>query len=64
MIALATTADGGLTLTALLPSATMPENPFTLAQTTLDFTNVLGALPNVNSITSHICLSSPKDKRA
>jgi DNA-binding Lrp family transcriptional regulator len=27
-------------------------------------TDVLGALPNVNSITSHICLSSPKDKRA
>ena len=27
-------------------------------------TDVLGALPNVHSITSHICLSSPKDERA
>lgn len=27
-------------------------------------TNVLGTLPTVNSITSHICLSSPKDERA
>ena len=27
-------------------------------------TDVLGALPNVHGITSHICLSSPKDKRA
>ena len=26
--------------------------------------NVLGELPNVHSITSHICLSSPKDERA
>jgi len=26
--------------------------------------NVLGILPKVNSITSHICLSSPKDERA
>ncbi len=26
--------------------------------------NVLGTLPKVNSITSHICLSSPKDERA
>ena len=26
--------------------------------------DVLGAAPNVNNITSHICLSSPKDERA
>jgi len=26
--------------------------------------NVLGVLPQVSSITSHICLGSPKDKRA
>lgn len=26
--------------------------------------NVLGTLPGVNSITSHICLASPKDERA
>ncbi|MEM6514326.1 MAG: Lrp/AsnC family transcriptional regulator [Pseudomonadota bacterium] len=26
--------------------------------------NLLGMLPNVHSITSHICLSSPKDERA
>lgn len=26
--------------------------------------NVLGEMPNVNSITSHICLASPKDERA
>lgn len=27
-------------------------------------TNVIGTLPKVNSITSHICLASPKDERA
>ncbi len=26
--------------------------------------NVLGEMPNVNNITSHICLASPKDERA
>jgi len=41
----ATTAEGGLTLVALLPSGGMPENPFTIAPTTLDFTNVLGSPP-------------------
>ena len=40
-----TTADGGLTLAALLPSATMPQNPFTAAPTTLDWSNVLGTAP-------------------
>ena len=43
--AAAVTADGGVTLTSLLPGAAMPENPFTLAQTTLDFTNLLGSVP-------------------
>ena len=39
------TADGGLILTALLPSAAMPNNPFTNAATTLDFTAALGTPP-------------------
>jgi general secretion pathway protein G len=40
-----TTADGALAFAALLPSATMPTNPFTGAATTLDFTAVLGTAP-------------------
>ncbi len=43
--AAAVTSEGALTLQALLPGAAMPENPFTLAATTLDFTNALGTLP-------------------
>src|SRR5262245_10679096 len=35
------TADGGLTLAAMLPGAAMPVNPFTGAATNLDWTNVL-----------------------
>lgn len=43
--AAATTAEGAMTLSALLPGAAMPENPFTLAATSLDFTNALGSVP-------------------
>jgi general secretion pathway protein G len=39
------TVDGGLTLAQLLPGAAMPNNPFTGAATTLDWTNVLGSAP-------------------
>lgn len=39
------TSDGALTLAALLPGGTMPQNPFTSAATTLDFTNALGTVP-------------------
>ncbi len=35
--ALDTTSDGGLTLVSLLPSGTPPNNPFTLAPTTLNW---------------------------
>lgn len=45
-----TTIDGALTLAQLLPSATMPNNPFTNAPTTLDHTAVaLGALPTTDA---------------
>ncbi len=43
--AAATTADGGVTLTALLPGGAMPLNPFTNVNTTLDWTNVLNTAP-------------------
>ena len=43
--AAATTADGALTLAALLPGAAMPANPFTGAATTLDWSNALGTAP-------------------
>jgi prepilin-type N-terminal cleavage/methylation domain-containing protein len=43
--AAAVTAEGALTLAALLPGAAMPVNPFTNAATTLDFTNALGSVP-------------------
>jgi len=43
--AAAVTADGALTLAALLPSGTMPNNPFTNVPTNLDMTNVLGSAP-------------------
>jgi Tfp pilus assembly protein PilE len=39
------TIDGNLTLQQLLPSATMPLNPFTAAATTLDWSNALGTAP-------------------
>jgi general secretion pathway protein G len=39
------TADGGLTFAQLLPGATMPNNPFTNAATTLDWSNALGTPP-------------------
>jgi len=43
--AAAVTAEGGLTLSSLLPGAAMPVNPFTNVQTTLDFTNTPGSVP-------------------
>ncbi len=43
--AAATTADGALTLAALLPGAAMPANPFTAGATTLDWSNALGTAP-------------------
>jgi prepilin-type N-terminal cleavage/methylation domain-containing protein len=43
--AAAVTSEGAMTLSALLPGAVMPENPFTLAATSLDFTNALGSVP-------------------
>lgn len=43
--AAATAVDGGMTLQALLPGASMPLNPFTNANTTLDWSNVLGTAP-------------------
>jgi len=39
------TADGALTFNALLPGAAMPNNPFTNAATTLDWTAALGTPP-------------------
>jgi prepilin-type N-terminal cleavage/methylation domain-containing protein len=44
-----TTADGGLTFAALLPSATMPMNPFTTVATTLDWSNALGTAPGTDA---------------
>jgi type II secretion system protein G len=43
-----TTADGGLTLSAMLPGAQMPLNPFTNAVTALDWTNVLLSPPSTD----------------
>jgi prepilin-type N-terminal cleavage/methylation domain-containing protein len=41
----ATTIDGGLIFSALLPGAAMPTNPFTTLPTTLDWSNALGTVP-------------------
>lgn len=43
--AAATTIDGALVFAALLPGAAMPNNPFTGAATTLDWSNALGTPP-------------------
>jgi prepilin-type N-terminal cleavage/methylation domain-containing protein len=40
-----TTNDGALTLLALFPGASLPDNPFTAAATTLDWSNALGTVP-------------------
>ena len=40
-----TTADGALALAALLPGGAMPNNPFTGAATSLDWSNVLLTRP-------------------
>jgi type IV pilus assembly protein PilA len=39
------TADGARTLLSLMPGASMPTNPFTQANTTLDWSNALGTTP-------------------
>jgi type IV pilus assembly protein PilA len=43
--AASTTLEGGKTFSALLPGATMPDNPFTGAATNLDWSNALGTAP-------------------
>ena len=40
-----TSVEGTFTLSGLLPGATMPDNPFTRAATTLDWTNASGSAP-------------------
>ncbi|HMB68904.1 MAG TPA: prepilin-type N-terminal cleavage/methylation domain-containing protein [bacterium] len=40
-----TSADGALTFANLLPGGAMPNNPFTNAPTTLDYTAALGTAP-------------------
>ena len=42
---LARVADGALTFANLLPGGAMPQNPFTAAATTLDWSNVLASPP-------------------
>lgn len=46
--AAAVTADGGLTLAAMLPGGAMPVNPFTGVATNLDWTNVLMSPPTTD----------------
>ncbi len=43
--AAAVTVDGALDFDDLLPGGTMPNNPFTAAATTLDWSNALGTVP-------------------
>jgi general secretion pathway protein G len=43
--AAAVTADGGLRFDQVIPGGAMPENPFTMAPTVLDWSNVLGSPP-------------------
>ncbi len=43
--AAATTTEGALTFANLLPGGVMPDNPFTAAATTLDWSNALGTAP-------------------
>jgi len=47
--AAATTADGALTFANLLPGGAMPNNPFTGAATTLDWSNALGTAPGTDA---------------
>jgi type IV pilus assembly protein PilE len=57
------TADGGLTLPALLPGGTMPQNPFTQAVTTLDWTNV-GQTPPTTDPAGGIALNTSQSAAA
>jgi len=50
------TVDGNLSLTQLLPSASMPMNPFTAAATTLDWSNALGTAPSTDPA-GGVCLN-------
>jgi type IV pilus assembly protein PilA len=43
--AASTTMEGAMTFGALLPGATMPQNPFTGVATNLDWSNALGTNP-------------------
>jgi prepilin-type N-terminal cleavage/methylation domain-containing protein len=43
------TADGGVTLAAMLPGGAMPLNPFTGVATNLDWTNVLLSPPTTDA---------------
>lgn len=46
----ATTADGGLTFAQLLPGAgAIPDNPFTAAPTSVDWSNALGTAPTTDA---------------
>ncbi|MCA9750617.1 MAG: prepilin-type N-terminal cleavage/methylation domain-containing protein [Gemmatimonadetes bacterium] len=51
-------AEGAMTLSGLLPGSAMPENPFTNAATTLDWSNVAGTLPATDPA-GGICLNVP-----
>ena len=42
------TVDGALTFANLLPGGAMPNNPFTNAATTLDWSNALGSAPTTD----------------
>ncbi len=60
--AAATTSDGGLTLTNLLPGGNMPSNPYTNAATTLDWSNVGGTGPatdGAGGVSLNITQSNP-----
>jgi prepilin-type N-terminal cleavage/methylation domain-containing protein len=46
--AASTTVEGAFTLTALMPGGALPTNPFTLAMTNLDWSNVLGTAPTTD----------------
>ncbi len=46
--AASTTADGAVTFASLLPGGSMPQNPFTLGATSLDWSNVPGTPPSTD----------------
>jgi prepilin-type N-terminal cleavage/methylation domain-containing protein len=48
--AAATTSDGGLTFAQLLPGiGSLPRNPFTMAPTTVDWSNAFGTRPTTDA---------------